>query len=86
ERIRKVSDYVDIVNLATLVRAPVHLSAGLMDLICPPTSIALAKNQMKKGVCKEFRLFPCMGHHAPGKDDRSDMILALCRKAKGKNP
>ncbi|MBO5761337.1 MAG: acetylxylan esterase [Lentisphaeria bacterium] len=78
ERIRKVSDYVDVVNLASLVNAPTFLSAGLMDLICPASSIALMKNQMKKGVCKELRLFPCMGHHAPGNMDKSDMIQRLC--------
>ena len=84
ERIRKVSDYVDVVNLASLVNAPTYLSAGLMDLICPAASIALMKNQMKKGVCKEMRLFPCMGHHAPGKMDKSDMIQLLCMKERKK--
>ena len=85
ERIRKVSDYVDIVNLATLVECPSYLSAGLMDLICPATSIALVKNQMKKGVCRELNLFPCMGHHAPGKMDKRDMILHLCANERKKN-
>ncbi len=84
ERIRKVSDYVDIVNLATLVECPAYLTAGLMDLICPATSIALVRNQMKKGVCKELRLFPCMGHHAPGNLDKRDMIELLCRRERRK--
>lgn len=81
ERIRKVSDYVDIVFLASLVRCPTFFSAGLMDLICPPTSIVLARNQMQKGFCKELKLFPCMGHHAPGSMDKKSMIISLCRKA-----
>ena len=84
ERIRKVSDYVDIVNLATMVECPTYLSAGLMDLICPATSIALVKNQMKKGVCRELRLFPCMGHHAPGNLDKRDMIEQLCCRERKK--
>ncbi len=39
--------YFDCMNLAHWIEAPVYLTAGLMDLICPPSTIFAAYNHIR---------------------------------------
>ena len=52
----------DAANLATLVKCPVQVNMGGIDMVCPwPTGIVLF-NRLPEGVIREFNISPEAGH------------------------
>jgi cephalosporin-C deacetylase-like acetyl esterase len=52
----------DAANLATLIKCPVQINMGGIDMICPwPTGIVLY-NRLPKGVIKEYNISPEAAH------------------------
>lgn len=81
KQIASVSDYVDVVNLAKRIKSPVHLTAGAIDFVCAPTSVALVRNNIAPELLKSFRIFQRMGHEAPPvKDDNRKYIFEEFKK------
>jgi len=52
--------YIDIQNLAPRIRAKVHMSTGLMDTTCPPSTQFAAYNKITSE--KEVVIYPDYGH------------------------
>lgn len=52
--------YIDIQNLAHRIRAKVHMSTGLMDTTCPPSTQFAAFNKITSE--KEVVIYPDFGH------------------------
>lgn len=52
--------YIDIQNLAKRIRAKVHMSTGLMDTICPPSTQFAVYNKITSE--KEVVIYPDFGH------------------------
>ncbi|HWG01743.1 MAG TPA: acetylxylan esterase [Trebonia sp.] len=55
--------YVDCALLARRITAPTLVSAGLMDDICPPSTVFAAYNEIASG--KEIAVHPFSGHDVP---------------------
>jgi cephalosporin-C deacetylase len=55
--------YVDCALLARRITAPCLLSAGLMDMICPPSTVFAAYNEI--GAPKDLSVHPYTGHAVP---------------------
>ena len=64
DEIYKNLSYIDIKNLAPWIKAPVLMSVGLVDQVCPPHINFAAYNQLN--VPKEFIVYPEAGHGLPG--------------------
>jgi cephalosporin-C deacetylase len=66
DEIYKTLSYIDIKNLAPLIKVPVHMSVGLVDLTCPPHINFAAYNQLK--TTKEYLVYPFSGHGLPAEN------------------
>jgi cephalosporin-C deacetylase len=55
--------YVDCALLARRITAPCLLSVGLMDVICPPSTVFAAYNEITAD--KEIAVYPFSGHEVP---------------------
>ena len=55
--------YVDCALLARRITARCLLSVGLMDTICPPSTVFAAYNEITAG--KEIAVYPFTGHGVP---------------------
>jgi cephalosporin-C deacetylase len=55
--------YVDCALLARQIRAECLLSVGLMDTICPPSTVFAAFNEISSG--KDIAVHPFTGHEVP---------------------
>jgi cephalosporin-C deacetylase len=55
--------YVDCALLARRITAPSLLSVGLMDLVCPPSTVFAAYNEITAG--KDIAVHPFSGHAVP---------------------
>jgi cephalosporin-C deacetylase len=55
--------YVDCALLARRITAPCLLSVGLMDMICPPSTVFAAYNEITAG--KQISVHPFTGHEVP---------------------
>jgi cephalosporin-C deacetylase len=55
--------YVDCALLARRITARCLLSVGLMDMICPPSTVFAAYNEITAG--KDLSVFPFTGHEVP---------------------
>jgi len=55
--------YVDCALLARRITAPCLLSVGLMDMICPPSTVFAAYNEITAG--KDIAVHPFTGHEVP---------------------
>jgi len=64
DEIYKTLSYIDIKNLAPWIKAPVLMSIGLVDQICPPHINFAAYNQLI--VPKQYIVYPYAGHGLPG--------------------
>jgi cephalosporin-C deacetylase len=56
--------YVDCALLARRITARCLLSVGLMDIICPPSTVFAAYNEITVG--KDLAVYPFTGHEVPG--------------------
>lgn len=63
ERVFDTLDYFDAVNFAARAQAPALFSAGLMDAVCPPSTIFAAYNHYAGP--KDIRVWPHHGHTGP---------------------
>lgn len=63
DEIYKNLSYIDIKNLAPWIKAPVLMSIGLVDEICPPHINFAAYNQVQSR--KEYVVYPEAGHTPP---------------------
>lgn len=74
----KTLDYVDGVNFATRANAPALFSVGLMDTICPPSTVFAAFNHY--GGPKRISIWPYNGHDGGGVQhalERADFVRSL---------
>jgi cephalosporin-C deacetylase len=55
--------YVDCALLARRVTATCLLSVGLMDIICPPSTVFAAYNEISSD--KDIAVYPYSGHSVP---------------------
>jgi cephalosporin-C deacetylase len=55
--------YVDCALLARRITAPCLLSVGLMDMVCPPSTVFAAYNEITAG--KDIAVHPFTGHSVP---------------------
>lgn len=60
----EVLSYFDAANFARRVRTPALLSVGLMDQVCPPSTVFAAFNRL--GGEKELRVYDFNGHEGGG--------------------
>ena len=63
EKVYKTLSYIDIKNLAPLVKVPVFMGVGLLDPVCPPHINFAAYNQLT--VPKSYIIYPEAGHGLP---------------------
>ncbi len=71
-------DYVDGVNFAARASAPALFSVGLMDLICPPSTVFAAFNHY--GGPKRISVWPYNGHDGGGVQhavERAEFLRSL---------
>jgi len=64
ETVFRTLSYFDGVNFATRARCPAIFSAGLMDTICPPSTVFAAYNYY--GGEKEIKVYPYNNHEGGG--------------------
>jgi cephalosporin-C deacetylase len=64
ETVFRTLAYFDGVNFATRARAKALFSVGLMDMICPPSTVYAAYNHYAGE--KEIRVYPFNGHEGGG--------------------
>ncbi len=57
----EVAPYYDVANFARYIKVPVLVSAGFIDMVCSPSSVYAAFNQIKEGP-KEMFAMPRVGH------------------------
>jgi cephalosporin-C deacetylase len=57
--------YFDAMNLAPMVRVPALVSVGLLDTICPPSTVFSAYNHMGSND-KELAIYPGVAHEDTG--------------------
>jgi cephalosporin-C deacetylase len=55
--------YVDCANLAPSIKARCHVSVGLMDTICPPSTVFAAYNAIEAP--KSITVYEYSGHEVP---------------------
>lgn len=64
DRVFKTLSYVDNMNLAGRIKARMHVSVGMQDIICPPSTIFAAFNHLK---CKkDLVIYKYAGHEGIG--------------------
>lgn len=68
DEIYKTLSYIDIKNLAPWIKAPVLMSIGLKDDVCPPHINFAAYNQLT--VPREYHVYPEAGHGLPDEYNR----------------
>lgn len=66
--------YIDVHNLASMIRGKVQMAITLMDNICPPSTQFAAFNAITSE--KELQIYPDFGHDfLPGQDDKAFQFL-----------
>jgi cephalosporin-C deacetylase-like acetyl esterase len=60
ENVYTVLDYIDIKNLAPMIKVPLLMGVGLLDPVCPPTINFAAYNQVTSE--KQYRVYPHNEH------------------------
>jgi cephalosporin-C deacetylase len=63
DRVWETLSYFDNLNLAGQIECPVLLNVGLIDEICPPSTIFAVYNHLKAP--KRIEVFPYHGHERP---------------------
>jgi len=77
ETVFKTLSYFDGVNFAARATAPALFSVGLMDTICPPSTVFAAYNRY--GGEKEIKAYPYNGHEGGDIDQTMEKIAFLRR-------
>ena len=83
DTIFRTLSYVDGVNHAARATAPAIFSVGLMDTICPPSTVYAAFNHYggDREVAKEISVWPYAGHEGGGSNQHTDRLAFLERHA-----
>ena len=81
DKVFKTLSYFDGVNFAARAKAPVLFSVGLMDMICPPSTVFAAYNHYKGG--KEIKIYPFNGHEGGGTFHTLEKVKFASRILKG---
>lgn len=68
-------EYFDGVNFASRVRAQTLFSVGLMDTVCPPSTVYAAYNQITAK--KQIRVYPYNGHEGGQEFQAREVIRFL---------
>jgi len=63
ERVFRTLSYFDNLNLADRVKCPALVSVGLIDEICPPSTVFAVFNRLQSP--KQIAVFPYHGHERP---------------------
>lgn len=63
EQVYNTLSYIDIKNLAPWINAPVLMTIGLRDIVCPPHINFAAYNQLH--VPRQYKVYPYSGHGMP---------------------
>jgi cephalosporin-C deacetylase len=66
--VHNVLSYFDGVNFSKRAKAPLWVSAALMDATCPPSTVFAAFNAYA-GASKEIKVWPYNGHEGGGLED-----------------
>jgi cephalosporin-C deacetylase len=75
EQVFRTLSYIDGVNLAARATAPVLFSVGLMDMVCPPSTVFAAYNHWPGD--KDISVWPYNGHEGGGGFQRAAQIRWL---------
>ena len=65
ERVYRTLSYFDAMNLAPMVKVPSLVSVGLLDTICPPSTVFATYNHLGSRE-KELAIYPGVGHEDLG--------------------
>lgn len=79
DTILRTLSYVDGVNHAARATAPALFSVGLMDTVCPPSTVFAAYNHY--GGDKQISVWPFAGHEGGGSDQHVERLAFLERLA-----
>jgi cephalosporin-C deacetylase len=63
EKVFEILSYFDAMNFAPDIKCPVLMSVGLLDTVCPPSTIFATFNHTASGI-KELAVYPGMGHES----------------------
>jgi cephalosporin-C deacetylase len=72
ERVLRTLAYFDVAILGRRATAPALFSVGLMDEICPPSTVYGAYNEYAGP--KEIRVWPFSGHEAPEHEHTAERL------------
>lgn len=61
-KVAEASRYYDNVNFAKYIKAPVYMTAGMIDMTCVPTSVYAVYNNLPASTEKHMTAFPSLGH------------------------
>ena len=75
ETVTRTLAYVDGVNFARTSSTPTWYSVGLMDPLCPPSTV-FASHNAHPGP-KEIAVWPFNGHEGGGIEDRAAALAVL---------
>ncbi|MDQ1171810.1 cephalosporin-C deacetylase [Microbacterium testaceum] len=78
EQVFRTLSYLDGVNFAARARVPALFSVGLMDAVCPPSTVFAAYNHYagEKGI----RVYSYNGHEGGGPVHQREMLRALAAR------
>jgi cephalosporin-C deacetylase len=77
EQVFNTLSYFDGVNLAIRAKASALFSTGLMDMVCPPSTVFAAYNYWNGP--KEIRTYTYNGHEGGGDFHTLEKIKFLCK-------
>jgi cephalosporin-C deacetylase len=76
DRVFKTLSYFDGVNFAARIEAQALFSVGMMDTICPPSTVYAAFNHLKSSK-KEMRIYEFNNHEGGGNYQTIEKIKFL---------
>jgi cephalosporin-C deacetylase len=79
DTILRTLSYVDAVNHAARATAPAIFSVGLMDAICPPSTVYAAYNHYAGE--KQITVWPFAGHEGGGSNQHTERLAFLERRS-----
>ncbi len=80
EQVYQTLSYVDCMNMASMIECPVLLSAGLEDIVCPPSGAFALFNHL--GGPKEIRAYPEYAHEVPAVHEEEKLKFMSSRLKK----
>jgi cephalosporin-C deacetylase-like acetyl esterase len=68
EKVAKCASYFDGVYFAKRIKCPIYLYTGFIDVVCAPTSVYAAYNNIPAETFKSIYTVPTAGHSVPEKE------------------